>query len=318
MEKDLLLNQTEISRLLDIDVNKVHRFIKKHDTPNAAESVKSKYYSHQAVRKICSKIYSAGIIPTNKIQAFYNFKGGTGKTSLCYQTACFFSNIGFNVLVRDADHQANLSECLGIHDISNVCSLYDILIDKIPINRSVIKIRDGLDLIPANEMMFELDYKLSKQDKYDLMTESFNNIKDHYDLIFIDPNPAISRINLNILHAADIVNLIISAEAFSTSNINRLINIMKKYGSNNYRFIINYFQNAASAQKTVDFFRDKHSDKLVDAVIRKSETFNTSVREQRPIATLQNKKNINAFFDIRDLCKEMLKCDFLKDEALAA
>lgn len=44
-----------------------------------------------------------------KIIAFFNNKGGVGKTSLVYHLAWMYSDLGVNVLVADLDPQANLS-----------------------------------------------------------------------------------------------------------------------------------------------------------------------------------------------------------------
>ncbi|WGX97158.1 ParA family protein [Nocardioides sp. L-11A] len=48
------------------------------------------------------------------IYAFWNNKGGTGKTSLCFQSICFYANLHPNerVLAIDVCPQANLSELL--------------------------------------------------------------------------------------------------------------------------------------------------------------------------------------------------------------
>jgi cellulose biosynthesis protein BcsQ len=41
--------------------------------------------------------------------AFFNNKGGVGKTSLVYHIACMFADRGLRVLAADLDPQANLS-----------------------------------------------------------------------------------------------------------------------------------------------------------------------------------------------------------------
>jgi len=52
------------------------------------------------------------------IVAFFNNKGGVGKTSLAYHLACMYADIGVQVVAADFDPQANLTsmfldnECL--------------------------------------------------------------------------------------------------------------------------------------------------------------------------------------------------------------
>lgn len=44
-----------------------------------------------------------------KTLAFFNNKGGVGKTTLVYHLAWMFAEIGLSVLVADLDPQANLT-----------------------------------------------------------------------------------------------------------------------------------------------------------------------------------------------------------------
>ena len=44
-----------------------------------------------------------------KIIAFFNNKGGVGKTSLVYHLAWMYSEMNFNIIAADLDPQANLS-----------------------------------------------------------------------------------------------------------------------------------------------------------------------------------------------------------------
>ncbi len=46
---------------------------------------------------------------TAKVLAFFNNKGGLGKTSLAYHLAWVYSDLGVCVLAADLDPQANLS-----------------------------------------------------------------------------------------------------------------------------------------------------------------------------------------------------------------
>lgn len=49
-----------------------------------------------------------------KVNIFYNFRGGTGKTTICFQIAAMLALCGFNVLVIDLDPQAHLTNVLSL------------------------------------------------------------------------------------------------------------------------------------------------------------------------------------------------------------
>ena len=44
-----------------------------------------------------------------KTIAFFNNKGGVGKTSMVYHLACMYADLGLSAIVADLDPQANLT-----------------------------------------------------------------------------------------------------------------------------------------------------------------------------------------------------------------
>src|ERR1700682_2705648 len=61
-----------------------------------------------------SVLYKSDIREPPMVYGFWNNKGGTGKTSLCFQTICFYAeeHPEERVLVLDVCPQPNLSELL--------------------------------------------------------------------------------------------------------------------------------------------------------------------------------------------------------------
>ena len=60
----------------------IHRFLKDKDPIGGQKSKKNqKYFIHDA-REIIHNIFAKNFIINKKVLSFYNFKGGTGKTTL--------------------------------------------------------------------------------------------------------------------------------------------------------------------------------------------------------------------------------------------
>ena len=75
--------------------------------------IKNIRYSIKDVRNLLKNVTFSEALSPHKVISFYNFKGGTGKTSICYQVSSHLALMGFRVLVIDADPQSHLSTSYG-------------------------------------------------------------------------------------------------------------------------------------------------------------------------------------------------------------
>src|SRR5438876_5242471 len=76
-----------------------------------------------------------------QVIAFANQKGGVAKTTTTLNLAAAFGEKGHRVLCVDMDPQANLTMSQGIDPDSLEVSMYDVLVDRVPI-RDVIRRRE--------------------------------------------------------------------------------------------------------------------------------------------------------------------------------
>lgn len=121
-----------------------------------------------------------------KIITFINEKGGVGKTSTCFNSAWELSIRKKKVLMIDMDGQkANLTFFTGISN-SNVMTMADVFRGDIGISKTIVSVRENLDIIPAD---FSLS-NLGMECKVTKFRNCLSEIKDDYDYIFIDVNPS--------------------------------------------------------------------------------------------------------------------------------
>jgi cellulose biosynthesis protein BcsQ len=176
-----------------------------------------------------------------KTIAFFNNKGGVGKTSLLYHLANMFALRGLRVVAADLDPQANLTGMFLQDDRieslwaagggATVYSAMQPLIegtgDLLQVTPQVVA--DRLGLIPGDLMLSETEDELSAQwprclngearafrviAAFDRMLRGAG-LAQHADLGLIDVGPNLGAINRCALVSADFVVIPIGADLFS-------------------------------------------------------------------------------------------------------
>lgn len=151
----------------------------------------------------------------------FNFKGGSCKTSTCFNLAGYFALYGWRTLVIDADPQGSLSQMFGFspEDVDTRHTLGPALnsvgsqdlFDQATLEPQKTHI-DGLDIVPANLDMIGADFgmtlaftenKAGARDFYACIDSAIRQVEHHYDIILIDGAPAFSFSALAAIWAAD-------------------------------------------------------------------------------------------------------------------
>ncbi len=320
-------NQAMISQLMQTSPNTVSRQISTlHVEPLANETSHNKRYSLEKTRVITDSLYATGRRPIHqKIQVFYNFKGGTGKTSLCYQVASHLAILGFKVLALDLDPQGHLSSIMGIPEDWNGSTIYDVVINGTPLEEALIQVLPGLDLLPANISMTRIEVPLSSKTKREEKLKSIlDPFRDDYDFIVMDTNPTISTLNMNALVASDRVNVVCETQPFSLSGLRVLVEQMVNFYHDmgfvpNYSIIPNKYEiKTAISQEVLGALRSEYGNAVISSVVRKSEDINAASKKKMPISTFCKSKS-TAFEDVMDLVHEIVKQSMLPfDKKLVA
>ncbi len=310
-----IFSQSIIAHLTRLSPNTVSRAISTLNVEAIPTHTRhNKKYDTQGARKITNYLYAKTKRPIKeKVQVFYNFKGGTGKTTLCYQTATHLSLLGFNVLAIDLDPQGHLSRSLGLPEDWNGPTTYDILIDDYPVDDALLQVEPEFDLLPANISMTRIEVPLSaktkREEKLKLILDKY---RDQYDYIIIDTNPTISTLNMNALVASDRVNIVCETQPFSLMGLKVLVDEIVGFYQDmgiepNYCIIPNKYEiKTATAQGVLGALRTEFGHLVMSAVVRKCEELNIANKMKQPVAAFCKSKS-QAFEDIMDLVHTLVE-----------
>jgi len=158
-----------------------------------------------------------------------NQKGGVGKTTTVINLASALAQMGKNVLVIDLDPQGNATTGLGKPNNDEQKSIYNLLIEKIPLEEAIQKSNiGGLDLISSNVNLSGLEVETANQaNRAFILKEILSNKKniclEKYENIFIDCPPSLSLLTIMSLVAADELLVPLQTEFFALEGIAQLI-----------------------------------------------------------------------------------------------
>ncbi len=164
-----------------------------------------------------------------KIIAFSNQKGGVGKTTTCVNLSAYLATKGYKCLIVDLDPQGNATSGLGFakSDVKN--SVYNVMIDDMPIEDAVVKTCvDGLDLLPSNIDLAGAEVELVYiKEREHVLKKVLEKAKGVYDFITIDCPPSLGLLTINALAGADTVIIPIQSEYYALEGLSQLMNTIK-------------------------------------------------------------------------------------------
>ncbi len=160
-----------------------------------------------------------------RIFAVANQKGGVGKTTTTVNLGACFAELGQRVLIVDLDPQANASTGLGLNPRQLDHSLYDVLLQGVPMEDVIepVSVKNlyvapaSLDLAGAE---IELVPAFSREQK---LKEAIASVAGDYDIVLIDCPPSLGLLTINGLTAATEVLVPIQTEYYALEGLGQLI-----------------------------------------------------------------------------------------------
>jgi chromosome partitioning protein len=156
--------------------------------------------------------------------ACVNQKGGVGKTTTVVNLATYLALSGQRVLVIDLDPQGNATSGFGIDKSALDRSVYDSLVDGLPLQDVVIATSiDGLDLAPSSVALSGAEIELVSVDRRDRrLARLLDDVALAYDWILVDGPPSLGLLTVNALTAADAVLIPIQCEYYALEGLTQL------------------------------------------------------------------------------------------------
>ena len=162
-----------------------------------------------------------------KIIAVVNQKGGVGKTTTAVNLTAALHDLGLNVLLCDFDPQANATSGMGLDKRKLKHTVYDTVIGRCEPQSAVVKTKYG-DVLPASADLAGAAVELINEPAREYKLGAvLNQLRENYDLIFIDCPPSLEMLTLNGLCAADGILVPVQCEYYALEGLSDLMGTLR-------------------------------------------------------------------------------------------
>lgn len=255
-----------------------------------------------------------------KTLAFFNVKGGVGKTTSATTIAHLLATQhNKKVLLVDLDPQSNTTTLFSNNELDILSLLRkvfvqndlsalkvfpltvgDLLVDSsIDVNNVIQPTSyEGLDILPAFLDLAEIEEKL----KADILTPQqfrlkahLDKVKDNYDYCILDLSPSINIVNINGLAMTDYVFTPLRCDLWGIAGYciaKNLINTVSSYNSNlklGGCFFVQWQSNNSISKQMREFMLTVLSDQYIDIPIRRCVKVEEMTYEHKALADYANK-----------------------------
>ena len=159
--------------------------------------------------------------------AVVNQKGGVGKTTTAVNLTAALTELGKKVLLCDFDPQANATSGLGVNKRKLKHSVYDVVINDVPVTDAIVSTNFG-DVLPSTADLAGAAVELlSMPDPNHRLRSALEQVQKNYDLIFIDCPPSLEMLTLNGLAAADGILVPVQCEYYALEGLTDLMTTLR-------------------------------------------------------------------------------------------
>ncbi len=240
------------------------------------------------------------------VVAIQNFKGGVAKSTIATHLGEYLAQVGYRVLLIDCDSQASSTSTFGYlpdDEIDEEDTLLPFLRDEKESLHYAIRETywDGLSIIPSNLHLYQAEYSLAADvtpDTFSMLQEGIQSVADDFDIILLDPPPALGMISLNVIYAANALLIPMPPSMYDFSSTISFLTMLyetmevleDKVGKIDYKFVkllISRFDENKSGQATlVDLIQSEFGNVVLSSKLRESAEIVTAGNLQRTVYEL--------------------------------
>jgi chromosome partitioning protein len=157
----------------------------------------------------------------SRILTIANQKGGVGKTTTAVNLAASLAAAEHRTLLIDIDPQGNAGSALGIRRDETDKSIYEVLLDRLPLSDAVRKTElKFLDLVPASRHLVGAELELAQIDHREYrLKRAVDVLAPSYEYVVIDCPPSLGLLTLNGLVAARGVMIPLQCEYYALEGL---------------------------------------------------------------------------------------------------
>lgn len=161
--------------------------------------------------------------------ALANQKGGVGKTTTSVNLGAGLADLGQRVLLIDLDPQGNATSGLGVEKQSIDQSIYDVLINEVPLEKTILPTsHPGVDIAPTTIALSGAEVELTNlMARETRLKDAFGQIREDYDFILIDCPPSLGLLTINAFTACDSILIPVQSEYYALEGLSQLLNTIK-------------------------------------------------------------------------------------------
>ncbi|WP_443409411.1 AAA family ATPase [Arthrobacter rhombi] len=232
-----------------------------------------------------------------------NQKGGVGKTTTTVNIAAALAKAGMNVLVVDIDPQGNASTALGIEHHAEVDSIYDVLINDVPLSEVVAPCPQFPNLLVAPATIhlagaeIELVSLVAREQRLRRALDQYaksleEDGAERLDYVFVDCPPSLGLLTVNAFVAAQEVLIPIQCEYYALEGLSQLLSnielIQKHLNSDlvvSTILLTMYDGRTNLASQVADEVREHFPRQVLNALIPRSVRISEAPSYQQTVVT---------------------------------
>jgi chromosome partitioning protein len=249
-------------------------------------------------------------VDTADVIAFANQKGGVAKTTTTLNLAVAFAESGYRVLCIDLDPQGNLTMSQGIDPDKVEHSLYDVLVNDMPISEIIVK--REIDIAVASIDLAGAEIAMStKIGRERTLEKALKEVSADYDFVCIDTPPSLGLLTINALTAANKVIVPVQCEYLSMRGLVQLQNTLRMIQENlnpdvRIEGILPTMLDTRTihAKEAVEILEENFGDLVFRSRIRKAIKFAEAPVKGASVLKYDSESSAASYY--RELAKEVL------------